>query len=66
MLNAKGLFGSGVEAAKDATRHTTVPEGVTVEAVQAYREIALRNIDKAVHQVRIQIIDRMLEMMRKQ
>ena len=65
LLNANGLFDSGVSRAKNALNVTSVPSGITVEALQAYREIATRNIAAEVQQIRVQAIDRLLGMMGK-
>ena len=68
LLNSKGLFGSGVPGAKKALEELTsgamkLPEGLTVEALQAYREIAVRNPKVEVQQIRLQIVDKALEVL---
>jgi RHS repeat-associated protein len=63
LLNSKGVFGSGVPGAREALNLTTIPAGLTVEALQAYREIAVRNISAEVQQIRVQVVDKLLGMM---
>jgi RHS repeat-associated protein len=65
LLNASGLFGSGVAGARAALNNIQVPDGVNRTLLLAYREIATRNISMEVQQIRIQIIDKMLPLIKK-
>jgi len=64
LLNAKGLFGSGVNGAKEALKATEIPKGVTEMALRAYRKIATRNIQQEVQQIRVQVVDKMLDLLK--
>jgi RHS repeat-associated protein len=63
-LNAGGLFGSGVSEAQAALRITEVPANINRTLLLAYREIATRNIAADIQQIRIQVIDRVLGMIK--
>jgi RHS repeat-associated protein len=66
LLNSKGLFGSNVEGAKAALQTMTkVPEGLKAEALNAYKEIAIRNIHQEVQQIRLQIVEKALSIIGK-
>lgn len=69
MLNANGIFGSGLPGAQAAltraiqttvaTSVTPIPVGLSARALQAYRLIATnpKNINVPVQQVRVKGID---------
>jgi hypothetical protein len=59
------LFGRGVEGAQSALANPTIPEGLTADAAAAYREIAMRNADQLVQQIRIQVVDKILPLLPK-
>jgi RHS repeat-associated protein len=66
LLNSKGLFGSSVEGAKAALQTMTkVPDGLKAEALNAYKEIAIRNIHQEVQQIRLQVVEKALSIMSK-
>jgi hypothetical protein len=66
LLNANGLFGTGVNGAKNALQTLNkVPEGLKAEALNAYKEIAKRNIHAEVQQVRLQVIEKALNLLNK-
>jgi RHS repeat-associated protein len=66
LLNANGLFGTSVNGAKNALQTLNkVPEGLKAEALNAYKEIATRNIHAEVQQVRLQVIEKALNLLNK-
>jgi RHS repeat-associated protein len=63
-LNAGGLFGSSIDGAKAALMISEVPANINRTILLAYREIATRNITADIQQIRIQVIDRLLGMIK--
>jgi hypothetical protein len=63
-LNAGGLFGSSIDGAKAALMISEVPANINRTILLAYREIATRNITADIQQIRIQVVDRLLGMIK--
>lgn len=59
VLALRELFGSGVADASAALRNPSWPQGLTTDALMAYREVALRNANQLIQQIRIQVIDKL-------